>query len=168
MSDIPSGTFVGEGDALVVNKKCNKLIPFTSSYKWTNGGVGTNYFLAIIDYQNSIIGKRKFNAVFNINNYNPYSIWSELGFDGTLNYNTAYYYDSDLETDFIAISIYGKFKTCDYSSEELCYNVLSPSSASARESLKKKSGNSEQFHKLLDSNPNLKKKYLKIKAKLGK
>ncbi len=165
MSEIPSATFTGSGEALILNSKCNKVIPFTSSYKWTNGGDGSNYFLVIIDYQNSIIGKRKFNAVFK-NTGNPNTSWNELGFDGTLNYYTSYYYD--LEIEFIVVSIYGKYKSCNYSSDEIDYNVINSTSASAKESLKKKSGSSEEFHKLLDEKPNLKKKYLEIKAKLGK
>ena len=147
--------------------KNNKIIPFTSSYKWTNGGDGTNYYLVIIDYQNSIIGKRKFNAVFNRNMYNPFSIWDEVGFDGTLNYNTSYYYDETNEIFFVIVTIYGKYKSCNYSSEELDYLVLPPTtSAAVINNLKNKSRNSEALHKLLDEKPSLKKRYLEIKAKL--
>jgi hypothetical protein len=57
------------------------------------------------------------------------------------------------------------FLLCNYASFELDYQPLSSSAASVKVN---KSGSSEEFHKLLDSNPNLKKKYLQIKAKLGK
>jgi len=52
MSNIPSGTYTGSGEALILNAKCNKLIPFTSSYTWTNGGNGSNFFLPFINYEN--------------------------------------------------------------------------------------------------------------------
>lgn len=60
------------------------------------------------------------------------------------------------------------YKKCNYASFEL--DIRTPSSSSSEDSVKvnKKTESSEKFHKLLDSNPNLKKKYLQIKAKLGK
>lgn len=172
MSNIPSGTYTGSGEALILNAKCNKLIPFTSSYTWTNGGDGSNFSLPYINYENSIIGKRKFCAVYkftyiptfdNIVNY-----WNELGFDGSLNYNASYFYDFDFDIFFGIISIYGKYKSCNYSSEEIDYLVTTSLSASSKEALKKKSGSIEELHKLLDEKPALKKRYLEIKAKLGK
>jgi len=97
--------------------------------------------------------------------YNPFSIWDEVGFDGTLNYNTGYYYDEDIF--FVIVTIYGKYKSCNYSSEELDYLVLPPTtSAAVINNLKNKSRNSEALHKLLDEKPSLKKRYLEIKAKL--
>ena len=30
-----SETLMGSGEAFVVNSKCNKVVPFTSSFKWT-------------------------------------------------------------------------------------------------------------------------------------
>ena len=171
MSEIPSRTYTGSGEALVLNAKCNKLIPFTSSYTWTNGGDGSNYFLLNIDYKNSIIGKRTFCAVEK-NTYLPSDItinyWNELGFDGSLNYNTSYFYDVVDNLLYIVVSIYGKYKSCNYSSEEIDYSVTTSASASTKEALKKKSGSIEQLHKLLDEKPALKKRYLEIKAKLGK
>ena len=69
MSEILSVTYTGSGEALILNAKCNKLIPFTSSYTWTLGGNGSNPFLYKINYENSIIGKRTFCAI----NYYAYS-----------------------------------------------------------------------------------------------
>ena len=171
MSEIPSGTYTGSGEALILNAKCNKLIPFTSSYTWTNGGNGSNYFLLNINYENSIIGKRTFCAVYKYsyfpNNFFISNYWNELGFDGSLNYNASYFYDSD-DNFFNIVSIYGKYKSCNYSSEEIDNLVTTSLSASTKEALKKKYGSSEELHKLLDEKPALKKRYLEIKAKLGK
>ena len=172
MSDIPSGTYTGSGEALILNAKCNKLIPFTSSYTWTLGGDGSNYGLYNINYKNSIIGKRTFCAVYKYsyfpNNSNISNYWNELGFDGSLNFNTSYFYDFEDDLLFIVVSIYGKYKSCNYCSEEIDYSITTSASASTKEALKKKSGSIEQLHKLLDEKPALKKRYLEIMAKLGK
>jgi len=172
MSELPSGTYTGSGEALVLNAKCNKLIPFTSSYTWTNGGNGSNYFLPYINYENSIIGKRKFCAVFK-RTYLPESdntinIWNELGFDGSLNYNASYFYNFEDNIQYIVVIIYGKYKSCNYSSEEIDYRDTTLLSASTKEELKKKSGSIKELDKLLEEKPALKKRYLEIKAKLGK
>jgi len=90
-----------------------------------------------------------------------------LGFDGSLNYNASYFFDED-DILYIVVSIYGKYKSCNYSSEEIDYWTTTSLSASSKEALKKKSGNIEQLHKLLDEKPALKKRYLEIKTKLGK
>ena len=172
MSGIPSETYSGSGEAIVLNAKCNKLISFTSSYKWTNGGDGSNYDLVIINYQNSLIGKRKFTAAYK-NTYlpttnNKRSYWNELGSDGDLNFNTTYFFDTNTEIYFIVVTIYGKYKSCSYSSEELDYEVTIPTTADDEEDEYNKTRSSEEFHRLLDSKPNLKKRYLQIKTKLGK
>jgi hypothetical protein len=157
-----SGTYTGSGEALVVKSNCNKLVPFTSSYKWSFGGDGSDEYLSKIEYNNSFIGSRTLSVVY-VNGSN----YVEIGSDGLLNFNTSYLYDQDTDTFFIYVTITGVYKKCNYSSYEL--DVLNNSlSAASKNSLKKKSGSSEEFHKLLDSNPNLKKKYLQIKAKLGK
>lgn len=90
-----------------------------------------------------------------------------MGFDGSLNYNASYFFDED-DILYIVVSIYGKYKSCNYSSEEIDYWTTTSLSASSKEALKKKSGNIEQLHKLLDEKPALKKRYLEIKTKLGK
>jgi hypothetical protein len=89
----------------------------------------------------------------------------ELSSDGLLNFSTRYFRDGRFY--FVYVRITGVYKKCNYSSYEL--DILTSSSfAASNDSLQKKSDSSEEFHKLLDSNPNLKKKYLQIKAKLGK
>ena len=154
-----SGTYTGSGEALVVKSNCNKLVPFTSSYKYIDGG-SINYSLYRIEYNNSFIGSKTLSAVYDGTN--------EISSDGSLNFNAEYFYDSVTEAEYIYLTITGVYKKCNYASFEL--DIRTPSSSSSEASVKvnKKSGSSEDFHKLLNSNPNLKKKYLQIKAKLGK
>jgi hypothetical protein len=160
-----SGTFIGSGDALILSDKCNKLVPFTSSYTYTFGGDGSSILLSKINYNNSFIGSRVFSAVFTTSDVLG-SNFVEIGSDGLLNFNTSYYFDSSTDTNFIYVTITGVYKKCNYASYEL--DNLTPSSSAASVKVNNKTGSSEEFHKLLDSNPNLKKKYLQIKAKLGK
>jgi len=150
-----SETYTGSGQALIISSKCNKLVPFTSSYKWTYGGDGSDVTLAKLEYENSFIGSRTLSAVYGDN---------ELSSDGLLNFS-AFYYD-DGRFRFVYVRITGVYKKCNYSSHEL--DILTSSSSAASVKVNKKSGSSEEFHKLLDEKPNLKKKYLEIKAKLGK
>jgi hypothetical protein len=151
------GTYTGSGDALVVKSNCNKLVPFTSSYKYIDGG-SINYSLYKIEYNNSFIGSRTLSAVYDGTN--------EISSDGSLNFNAEYFYDSVTEANYIYLNITGVYKKCNYASSEL--DIETPSSSAASVKVNKKTESSEKFHKLLDSNPNLKKKYLQIKAKLGK
>ena len=58
-----SETYTGSGQALVISSKCNKLVPFTSSYKWTYGGDGSDVTLSELQYENSFIGSRTLSAV---------------------------------------------------------------------------------------------------------
>ena len=46
-----SETYTGSGQALIISSKCNKLVPFTSSYKWTYGGDGSDVSLAKLGIQ---------------------------------------------------------------------------------------------------------------------
>ena len=151
-----SETYTGSGQALIISSKCNKLVPFTSSYKWTYGGDESDVTLAKLEYENSFIGSRTLSAVYGN---------EELSSDGLLNFSAFYFRDGRFY--FVYVRITGVYKKCNYSSYEL--DILTSSSfAASNDSLQKKSDSSEEFHKLLDSNPNLKKKYLQIKAKLGK
>ena len=142
-------------------------MPFTSSYKWIYGGDGSDESLSKIEYNNSFIGSRIFSAVYT-NSYVLGSYFVEIGSDGLLNFNASYFYDDDTNTFYINVTITGVYKKCNYSSNELDYFISENAPASVRDALKKKSANTEEFHKLLDSNPELKKRYLQIKAKLGK
>lgn len=162
-----SDTYVGEGSALFVRDKCNKVQNFKSSYKWTYPDPGDFNIFSIVNYENSIIGKRNLSAVID-NFIVETDLYAELSSDGSLNFNTQYYYDEELDVFFITVVITGVHKKCNYSSYELDYLVLEDASASARNALKKKSASTEVFHKLLNAKPHLKKLYNKVKAKLGK
>ena len=162
-----SETYVGEGSALFVRDKCNKVQSFKSSYKWSFPDPGDFNIFSIVNYENSIIGKRNLSAVID-NFIIETDIYAELSSDGSLNFNTQYYYDLGLDVFFITIVITGVHKKCNYSSYELDYLVSQNVSPSVRDALKKKSATTEVFHKLLDAKPHLKKLYNKVKAKLGK
>jgi hypothetical protein len=162
-----SDTYVGEGSALFVRDKCNKVQNFKSSYKWTYPDPGDFNIFSIVNYENSIIGKRNLSAVID-NFIVETDLNAELSSDGSLNFNAQYYYDEELDVFFITVVITGVHKKCNYSSYELDNLVLENASASARNYLKKKSASTEVFHKLLNAKPHLKKLYNKVKAKLGK
>lgn len=163
MSDI----YVGEGSALFVRDKCNKVQNFKSSYKWTYPDPGDFNIFSIVNYENSIIGKRNLSAVID-NFIVETDLYAELSSDGSLNFNAQYYYDEELDVFFITVVITGVHKKCNYSSYELDYLVLQDTTTSVCNSLKKKSASTETFHKLLNAKPHLKKLYNKIKVKLGK
>jgi hypothetical protein len=158
MSDI----YIGEGSAFFVHNKCKKIKNFTSSYKWAFPDPGDFSIFSIINYENSIIGKKNLSAIIDDN----FDYWAEVSSNGLLNFNAKYYYDEDIDAYFITVIATGVYKKCNYSSYELDYLVLEDSSVN--NTLKKKSANSEQFHKLLDSKPHYKKLYDKIREKLGK
>jgi hypothetical protein len=158
MSDI----YIGEGSAFFVRDKCKKIKNFTSSYKWAFPDPGDFSVFSIINYENSIIGKKNLSAVIDDN----FDYWAEVSSNGLLNFNAKYYYDENIDAYFITVIATGVYKKCNYSSYELDYLVLEDSSVN--NTLKKKSANSEQFHKLLDSKPHYKKLYDKIREKLGK
>ena len=162
-----SDTYVGEGSALFVRDKCNKVQNFKSSYKWTYPDPGDFNIFSIVNYENSIIGKRNLSAVID-NFIVETDLYAELSSDGSLNFNAQYYYDEELDVFFITVVITGVHKKCNYSSYELDYLVLQDTTTSVRNSLKKKSASTETFHKLLNAKPHLKKLYNKIKVKLGK
>jgi len=158
MSDI----YIGEGSAFFVHNKCKKIKNFTSSYKWAFPDPGDFSVFSIINYENSILGKKNLSAVIDDN----FDYWAEVSSNGLLNFNAKYYYDEDIDAYFITVIATGVYKKCNYSSYELDYLVLEDSPVN--NTLKKKSANSEQFHKLLDSKPHYKKLYDKIREKLGK
>ena len=162
-----SDTYVGEGSALFVRDKCNKVQNFKSSYKWTYPDPGDFNIFSIVKYENSIIGKRNLSAVID-NFIVETDLYAELSSDGSLNFNTQYYYDLGLDVFFITVVITGVHKKCNYSSYELDYLVSQNVSPSVRNALKKKSATTEVFHKLLNAKPHLKKLYNKIRVKLGK
>ena len=162
MSDI----YIGEGSAFFVHNKCKKIKNFTSSYKWAFPDPGDFSFFSSINYENSIIGKRTLSAVTSPYDVPYYAFWTEISSDGLLNFYANYYFVDGIE--YIIVRITGIYKKCNYSSLELDYYIPITTSANNLELFKKKSGNSEEFHKLLESDPDLNKLYLKLKAKIGK
>jgi hypothetical protein len=159
--------YVGEGSALFVRNNCHKLKSFKSSYKWSFPDPGDFNIFSIVNYENSIIGKKNLSAI--IDNFVIESeLWAEISSDGLLNFNAQYYYDLDLDAFFIVVVITGVHKKCNYSSYEVDYLASQDASVALRNALKKKSADTKKFHKLLNAKPHLKKLYDKIKAKLGK
>jgi hypothetical protein len=150
-----SFTYSGEGEALVVREKCNALKTFTSSYTYTCGNDFCD--LSIINYQNSIIGKKLLSAVFDISTNIEYSS------NGLLNFR-ANYYDVD-GIFYIILFITGVHKKCNYSSFEIDFAVPSATNSALLSKLKAKAKSADEFHKLLESNSGLKKSFLKLKAK---
>ena len=154
-------SFQGLGRALVIRNKCTKLIEFTSSSKLISSDSPD---LSIIEYKNSFIGSKKFSVVANIFD----QVLFYQGSDITNNITFTFLTD-EKDNIYNLINMTGMYNKCNYSLED--FQILLPSStssASVLETLKKNSKSSVELHKLLDKNPNLKKKFLKIKAKLGK
>ena len=162
-----SHKYTGEGQALVVREKCKQLKPFTSSYSWEFPNPPEYSAFFKINYENSIIGKRTLSAI-PTPYYVPYNaFWNKISSDGLLNFYTSYYTDYE-SLDWVVVIITGIYKKCNYSSRDLDYLVPTTTNAATRELVKKKSGSSEEFHKLLESDPELNKSYLNLKAKLKK
>ena len=57
-------------------------------------------YLSTIDYENSIIGKKKLSAV-STDAYFYSSFFAETASNGCLNFITSYYYDSDIDNLFV-------------------------------------------------------------------
>lgn len=150
-----SYTYSGEGEALVVREKCNALKPFTSSYTYTCENDYCN--LSIVNYQNSVIGKKLLSAVYDDNNFKDYSS------NGLLNFYIDYYNVDD--NYYIILFITGVHKKCNYSSYEIDYYVPSATNKVVSDNLKSKSRGADEFYKLLESNTGLKKSFLKLKTK---
>ena len=161
------GSFTGFGNAYIISSKCKKLIPFTSSYSYIFSEEGSieNRNFSTITYKNSLIGTRTLSAVYGPK-YEDSAVYQELASDGLLNFVNIFFFDEQLNNFFVIITITGRYKKCNYLSIDLQYRL--PSKSSSVNALKKKSRSSEEFHKILDQNESLKKKYLQIKSKLSK
>lgn len=161
------GSFTGFGNAYIISSKCKKLIPFTSSYSYIFSEEGSieNRNFSTITYKNSLIGTKILSAVYGPK-YEDSAVYQELASDGLLNFVNIFFFDEQLNNFFVIITITGRYKKCNYSSIDLQYRL--PSKSSFVNDLKKKSRSSEEFHKILDKNEDLKKKYLQIKSKLSK
>ena len=154
-----SATYSGEGEALVVREKCSEVKQFTSSYTYTTC-INDNCNLSILNYENSIIGKKLLSAVYDGNT-------KEYSSNGLLNFNAEYYDFND--TGFlVVVFITGIHKKCNYSSYEIDYYIPSAKNTEIHAKLKSKAKSADELHKLLESNAGLKKIYLKLKAKSNK
>jgi hypothetical protein len=145
-------TFSGSGEALIISKKCNKKVPFTSTYKLTGDSINRLWKL---EYNNSFIGSRTLSSVYNS------TLGSRFASDGLLNFISTEYYDDITKNTYRITTISGLYKKCNYSSIELDRRELTDKSA--KEFLKDNSASSEEFHKMLDLYPIIKKKYLENK-----
>jgi hypothetical protein len=156
----PTYTFSGKGEGLFLREKCNSFKTFNSTYTYRCGcGYEDNCNLSIINYENSIIGKKLLASSYN-NNENL-----ELSSDGLLNFNTYYYNIDNDNTYYIVVYVTGIHKKCKYSSYEIDHYVPSATNKRLLDNLKGKAKGADEFFKLLDSNSNLKKIYLKLKEK---
>jgi hypothetical protein len=153
-------SFQGIGEALVVGKNCQKLVQFTSSAKIISTESDD---LFIIEYKNSFIGSKRLSLSLE-NSFIPIYVGSNI----TNNIYITSLID-DESNYYIFVTLNGMNKKCNFASEDL--QILLPSATSSKlfsETLKKNSKGPEEFKKLLTEKPNLKKKYLQLKAKLGK
>lgn len=162
-------TYSGEGQALIVGNNCSVIKSFYSSYKWSMSPDATNSDFAIIDYENSILGKKRLSAVYTYQVFDAYfyQTWQEISSDGSLNFVALYFYDADYDFFYVIVNITGIHKKCNYSSTELDYLVVDTLSAAAKENFKKQCGTTADLHKILESNSDLKKKYGILKTKMG-
>jgi hypothetical protein len=164
MSDIFK--YTGVGEAFIVGEKCKQLKPFTSSYNWEFPNPPEKSIFSKVNYENSIIGKRTLSAVLSPYDVPNEAFWTEISSDGLLNFYANYYSVDGIE--YIIVRITGVYKKCNYSSQEIDYYIPTTTSANNLKLIKKKSRSSEEFHKLLESDPDLNKLYLKLKAKIDK
>jgi hypothetical protein len=160
-------SFIGFGEALVIRNKCRKVVPFKTLYTLTGG---TEY-LSELKVENSFTGSNTYAIVLN-------SSFIDLGnallFGSNESFNlTMIIFEDDDGNLLLLNNTTGNYKKCQYASEDLNILILSENSASAssasiKASFKKKCKSPEEFKKLLTEKPNLKKKYLQLKAKLVK
>lgn len=152
-----SSNYSGEGEALVVQEKCNALKPFTSTtiFKSTN-----NFNYRIINYQNSVIGKRLLAGLF-INN--PYSI---IASDNLLSFRFIPFVIDGVAG--VVIYITGIYKKCNYCSREIQYFNPLVTNKDIVDDFSSLAIKEEEFTKLLESDSTLNKLFLNLKAKLNK
>jgi hypothetical protein len=145
-------SYSGEGQALILKEKCSSLKTFTASSSF----IFYDNQLAKINYENSILGKKILSSVYNESDYD-----NLIASDGLLDYKMYPYSYNGIF--YLEIYIAGVQKGYKYSSSEL--QIFDPSSTStaANNYFKSKAKSADEFHKLLESNLDLKKIYLKLK-----
>jgi len=148
--------FSGEGNALLVSEKCNQLKPFKSRSNYIpNGGFYT------YNYENTIIGKNLLSLVY----YSPNFRQEYIGSNGLLNFNIINYVDKGIFYSIVYIT--GIYKKCNYSSRELQrIEITQETSNSVIDHLKSIARGTDEFNKALESDPYLKKSYLKLNSKI--
>jgi len=157
-----SDTFSGSGEALVVHDDNDALRPFSSVYAFRT--VGPSSTFSVVDYQNSIIGRRKLSSIFT--NRISGSTFRDYASDGLLNFVIGYF--ETTSGIFVAIvTITGVYNKCNYSSIELdeYIGITSTTSKSVKDEFKKKSMSEDEFNAILDAHPFLRKKYDEIISK---
>lgn len=157
-----SETFSGEGQALVVHDNIDGLRPFSSVWAYKEAAPGSRF--SIVDYQNSVIGRRKLSSIFT--DYVNGSNGRDYASDGLLNFVAAYYASSS-GNFFVIVTITGVYNKCNYSSIEIDQyrGVTSISSKSVNNESGKKSISEEEFNAILDAHPFLREKYNEIVSK---
>jgi hypothetical protein len=150
------GDFSGEGAALLVSEKCNQLKAFKSKSNF----VANNTFYTL-NYENTIIGKKLLSITF----FSPSFRQEYIGSNGCLNFNINIYVEEGILN--ILIFITGVYKKCNYSSREIQrFASTTEASNSVINHLKSIAKGADEFNELLESDPYLKKSYLKLNSKL--
>jgi len=153
-----SEKFSGSGEGLIVNDNNEQLRTFSSVYTYRYAKNDSELF-SIIDYENSIIGKRKLSAIFT--NRVTGSSFIEYASDGLLNFATEYFFP------FIIVTITGEYNKSNYSSSEIdeYKGLVTAKSTFLQDEFKKRSMSEDEFNSKLEANPFLRKKYNEIISK---
>jgi hypothetical protein len=146
----------GEGTALIVRPKCNKIKKFKSSLilKFTD-----DMNTRIIEYKNSLIGKRLLAGIIQ-------TFPNMYASNDSLNFRFIYFSNSQNRSGWI-IYITGVYKKCQYTSREVQYFDPSISATNTTildlvSRLNSFSLKDEELNKLLKSDPELNRLYIKL------
>ena len=151
-----SFNYSGSGQALVVREKCNANKPFTSSSVLTNT---SDIYSRIINYENSIIGKRLLSGQL-VTSY-PLNL---IASDNLLNFRIIPYTTDSGSFEIIYIT--GVFKKCNYSSREIQKFIIPENASKEVKSYFESNAQCEdELKKVLDSDPVLRASYEKLIAK---
>jgi len=154
-----SFNYAGIGEALFVREKCDSLKIFTSKSTFTTTSSKDFY---VINYENSIIGKQLLSGV-----NDPYTGLGIVAVNSSFNFRFVFFevIEDGIRIIYLLSQIAGEYKKCNYSSVDLQLYIPSVASKEVNDHLKSHVRGADEFFKLLDSNSNLKKIYLKLKEK---
>jgi hypothetical protein len=157
-----SDTFSGSGEALVVHDNNDGVRPFSSVYAFRS--VEPSGTFSVVDYQNSVIGRRKLSSVFT--NRVTGSTFRDYASDGLLNFVTGYFRTTS-GISVVIVTITGVYNKCNYSSIELdrYIGITSTTSKSVNNDFEKRSMSEDEFNLILEAHPFLRKKYDEIISK---